>query len=91
MEARGVQVWQQKKNIPKDSDDWFPEWYPSANVSIKIVCFLTAAYLKSIYCMKEFRVAAAMPSHGFHQVRPDKKSAGEMTCRRRWDEALAMV
>jgi hypothetical protein len=58
--ARGVQVWQQKKNIPKDSDNWFSEWYPSANVSIKIVCFLTAAYLKSIYCMKEFRVAAAM-------------------------------
>ena len=58
--ARGVTVWQQKKNIPKDSDNWFSEWYPSANVSTKIVCFLTAAYLQSIYCMKEFRVAQAM-------------------------------
>eukprot|EP01043_Picozoa_sp_COSAG02_P010984 COSAG02_NODE_398_length_23118_cov_49.968939_11_plen_696_part_00 len=58
--ARGVQVWQQKKNIPKDSDNWFSEWFPSANVAIKIVCFLTVAYLKSIYCMKEFRVAQAM-------------------------------
>ena len=55
-----LQVWQQKKNIPKDSDNWFAEWYPSANASIKIVCFLTVAYLKSIYCMKEFRVAQAM-------------------------------
>jgi hypothetical protein len=58
--ARSVQVWQQKKNIPKDSDNWFSEWYPSANMSIKIVCFLTAAYLRSVYCMKEFRVAQAM-------------------------------
>eukprot|EP01046_Picozoa_sp_COSAG06_P018017 COSAG06_NODE_1240_length_10123_cov_19.440343_3_plen_248_part_00 len=52
--ARRVAVWQQKKNIPKDSDNWFNEWYPAAEVSIKIVCFLTAAYLKSPYCMKEF-------------------------------------
>ena len=58
--ARGVQVWQQKKNIPKDSDNWFSEWFPSANVAIKVVCFLTVAYLKSIYCMKEFRVAQAL-------------------------------
>ena len=50
--AHHVEVWQQKKNIPKDSDNWFNEWFPSANVSIKIVCFLTAAYLKSPYCMK---------------------------------------
>eukprot|EP01046_Picozoa_sp_COSAG06_P003123 COSAG06_NODE_118_length_23136_cov_18.029257_7_plen_850_part_00 len=55
-----VAVWQQKKNIPKDSDNWFNEWFPSANVSIKIVCFLTAAYLKSPYCMKEFGIALAM-------------------------------
>ncbi len=57
--ARGVTVWQQKKNIPKDSDNWFNEWYPSANASIKIVCFLTVAYLKSIFCMKEFSIAQA--------------------------------
>jgi hypothetical protein len=57
--ALGVTVWQQKKNIPKDSDNWFNEWYPSANVSIKIVCFLTVAYLKSPYCMKEFGIAVA--------------------------------
>ena len=58
--ARGVQVWQQKKNIPKDSDNWFNEWYPSATKSIKIVCFLTVAYLKSIYCMKEFGIALGL-------------------------------
>ena len=54
-----VKVWQQKKNIPKDSDNWFNEWYPAADVSIKIVCFLTVAYLKSPYCMKEFGIALA--------------------------------
>ena len=37
----------------------FNEWYPSAAKSIKIVCFLTAAYLKSPYCMKEFGIAQA--------------------------------
>ena len=37
----------------------FNEWYPSAAKSIKIVCFLTTAYLKSPYCMKEFRIAQA--------------------------------
>jgi hypothetical protein len=57
--ARHVAVWQQKKNIPKDSDNWFNEWYPAANVSIKIVCFITVAYLKSPYCMKEFGIALA--------------------------------
>ena len=55
--ARGLKVWQQKTNIPKDSDNWFQEWYPSAISSRKIVCFLTADYLKSKYCMKEFNVA----------------------------------
>ena len=49
-------MWQQKKNIPKDSDNWLP----SANVAVEIVSFLTVAYLKSIYCMKEFRVAQAL-------------------------------
>ena len=58
--ARGVQVWQQKKNIPKDSDNWFNEWFPSATKSIKIVCFISAAYLRSPYCMKEFGIALAM-------------------------------
>ena len=48
----GVEVWQQKKNIPKDSDNWFNEWYPAADVSIKIVCFVSVAYLMSPYCMK---------------------------------------
>ena len=38
----------------------FNEWYPSAAKSIKIVCFLTTAYLKSPYCMKEFGIAQAM-------------------------------
>eukprot|EP01045_Picozoa_sp_COSAG04_P022040 COSAG04_NODE_2436_length_4131_cov_12.161458_2_plen_525_part_00 len=41
-------------------DRRFNEWYPSAAKSIKIVCFLTAAYLKSPYCMKEFGIAQAM-------------------------------
>jgi hypothetical protein len=53
-------VWQQKKNIPKDSENWFAEWYPSANQAVKVVCFISAAYLKSPYCMKEFRVAQGM-------------------------------
>ena len=55
--ARGLHVWQQKTNIPKDSDNWFNEWFPSAVKSRKIVCFLTVAYLKSPYCMKEFGIA----------------------------------
>eukprot|EP01043_Picozoa_sp_COSAG02_P041077 COSAG02_NODE_3378_length_6839_cov_12.056973_2_plen_544_part_00 len=57
--ARGLRVWQQKTNIPKDSDNWFNEWFPSAVKSRKIVCFLTVAYLKSPYCMKEFGIALA--------------------------------
>ena len=57
--ALSVEVWQQQKNIPKDSDNWFNEWYPSAARSIKIVCFVTATYLKSPYCMKEFGIALA--------------------------------
>ena len=57
--ARGLRVWQQKTNIPKDSDNWFNEWFPSAVRSRKIVCFLTVAYLKSPYCMKEFGIALA--------------------------------
>ena len=58
--SRGVQVWQQQKNIPKDSENWFSEWFPSANQAVKVVCFISAAYIKSPYCMKEFRVAQGM-------------------------------
>eukprot|EP01043_Picozoa_sp_COSAG02_P042066 COSAG02_NODE_3544_length_6588_cov_3.222993_2_plen_190_part_00 len=57
--AQGIRVWQQQTNIPKDSDNWFNEWFPSAVKSRKIVCFLTVAYLKSPYCMKEFGIALA--------------------------------
>jgi hypothetical protein len=57
---RGLKVWQQQNNIPKDSDNWFKEWFPSANASTKIVCFLTPAYLKSESCMKEFTVAEGL-------------------------------
>ena len=57
--ARRVAVWQQKKNIPKDSDNWFNEWFPSAVKSRKIVCFISVDYLKSPYCMKEFGIALA--------------------------------
>ena len=53
----GARVWQQKTNIPKDSENWFSEWYPSAVRARKIVCFISADYLKSPYCMKEWRVA----------------------------------
>jgi hypothetical protein len=55
--AVGVTVWQQQKNIPKDSDNWFTEWFPNAIKAVKIVCFISAEYLRSPYCMKEFRVA----------------------------------
>ena len=55
--AQGIRVWQQKTNIPKDSDNWFNEWFPSAVKSRKIVCFISAEYLKSPYCMKEFGIA----------------------------------
>jgi hypothetical protein len=55
--AAGLNVWQQATNIPKDSDNWFKEWFPNAIKSVKIVCFISADYLRSIYCMKEFRVA----------------------------------
>jgi hypothetical protein len=54
---RGLRVWQQRMNIPKDSDNWFSEWYPAAAQARKIICFLTAAYMKSPFCMKEWRVA----------------------------------
>ena len=37
----------------------FNEWYPSASKAIKIPCYLTVAYLKSPYCMKEFGIALA--------------------------------
>jgi hypothetical protein len=57
--AQNLRVWQQKTNIPKDSENWFKEWYPSAISSKKIVCFVTAAYTKSEFCMKEFVVAQA--------------------------------
>ena len=57
--ADGVRIWQQRTNIPKDSDNWFSEWYPSATKSKKIVCFISADYLRSPYCMKEWRVAEA--------------------------------
>jgi hypothetical protein len=56
---RGLHVWQQKTNIPKDSDNWFNEWFPSAVKSRKIVCFISVDYLKSPYCMKEFGIALA--------------------------------
>ena len=55
--AGGVRIWQQRTNIPKDSENWFSEWYPSAVRARKIVCFISADYLKSPYCMKEWRVA----------------------------------
>eukprot|EP01043_Picozoa_sp_COSAG02_P040569 COSAG02_NODE_3294_length_6996_cov_21.108743_5_plen_405_part_00 len=45
--ARGLAVWQQKTNIPKDSDNWFSEWFPSAQKSKKIICFVNADYLTS--------------------------------------------
>ena len=57
--ARGLRVWQQKTNIPKDSDNWFNEWFPSAVKSRKIVCFISVDYLKSPYCMKEFTIGLA--------------------------------
>ena len=55
----GLSIWQQTTNIPKDSDNWFNEWYPSASKAIKIPCYLTVKYLKSPYCMKEFGIALA--------------------------------
>ena len=55
----GLSIWQQTTNIPKDSDNWFNEWYPSASKAIKIPCYLTVNYLKSPYCMKEFGIALA--------------------------------
>ena len=55
--AVGVTVWQQQKNIPKDTDNWFTEWFPNAIKAVKIVCFISVDYLKSPFCMKEFRVA----------------------------------
>eukprot|EP01044_Picomonas_judraskeda_P013760 COSAG03_NODE_2112_length_3114_cov_152.687231_1_plen_779_part_00 len=57
--AHNLRVWQQKTNIPKDSENWFKEWYPSAISSKKIVCFVTTDYTKSEFCMKEFVVAQA--------------------------------
>lgn len=42
-----------------DSDNWFTEWYPCATKSVKVVCFLTADYIKSPYCMKEFGIGQA--------------------------------
>jgi hypothetical protein len=47
-------------DIPKDSDNWFAEWFPSAQKATKIVCFINADYLTSPWCMKEFRVAEGL-------------------------------
>ena len=60
--ADGVRIWQQKTNIPKDSENWFNEWYPSAIRARKIVCFISADYLRSPYCMKEFDIAISTDS-----------------------------
>ena len=49
--AVGLQVWQQATNIPRDSDNWFKEWFPNAVQAVKIVCFISADYLKSPFCM----------------------------------------
>lgn len=54
-----VRIWQQQTNIPKDSENWFNEWYPSAVKARKIVCFISADYLRSPYCMKEFDIAVS--------------------------------
>ena len=59
MVPEGVRIWQQKTNIPKDSENWFNEWYPSAVKARKIVCFISADYLRSPYCMKEFDIAVS--------------------------------
>ena len=53
----GLKVWQQQRNIPKDSPNWFEDWYKAASKAIKIPCFLTVAYLKSETCMMEFKSA----------------------------------
>ena len=52
MSDMGARIWQQRTNIPKDSENWFHEWYPSAVKARKVVCFISADYLKSPYCMK---------------------------------------
>ena len=54
---RGSQRVATNHHIPKDSDNWFKEWFPNAIKSVKIICFISADYLRSIYCMKEFRIA----------------------------------
>ena len=53
----GLNVWQQTTNIPRDTDNWFKEWFPNAVQSVKIVCFISADYLRSPFCMKEFGIA----------------------------------
>ena len=58
--ARRADLAAEEEHIPKDSDNWFNEWFPSATKSINVVCFITAAYLRSPYCMKEFGIALAM-------------------------------
>ena len=35
----------------------FSEWYPSAVKARKIVCFISSDYLRSSFCMKEWRIA----------------------------------
>ena len=39
---------------PLDLCSRFDEWFPSAVKSNKVVCFISADYLKSPFCMKEF-------------------------------------
>lgn len=57
LKSLGIKVWQQTTSIPKDSTNWFKEWYPNAVKALKIVCFISVAYLKSEFCMKEMSVA----------------------------------
>ena len=59
LQKSGLWVWQQRENISRDASSWFDLWYQSAEKARKIVCFLTVAYLKSEFCMREWQVAQA--------------------------------
>ena len=35
---RGLNIWQHATNIPRDSDNWFKEWFPREDVVSDVEC-----------------------------------------------------
>ena len=87
--SRGLRVWQQKTNIPKDSENWFNEWFPSAIKARKIVCFITAAYLKSPCARTPPFVASSLPTRRVFRTADTRSACKRRYCMKEFGIALA--